>query len=82
MIRQKAVEGLYRSGREEVILPYLRKVEEAFGAELDVAVSLLTTLLKFEDSGPLLIERFRGDSDLTYKERVTILSGILSLAQV
>ena len=79
-IRQKAVEGLYRSGREEVILPYLRKVEEAFGAEFDVAVSLLTTLLKSEESGPLLIERFRGDPDLTYKERVTILSGLSDLA--
>ena len=79
-VRQEAVVGLYRSGRKEVVLPYLRMLEHACGAELDTAVRLLTDLLKLEAAGPRLVARFRRDPDLGYRERTALLQGMISLA--
>ncbi|MHC4943360.1 MAG: HEAT repeat domain-containing protein, partial [Planctomycetota bacterium] len=79
-IRSKAVEGLYRTGRADVALPFLRRLQSDYGSALQEAVLFTTESLTLtREAAPLLIERFRNDPDLTPVDRLTLLNGLSQL---
>ncbi|MBU0753911.1 MAG: hypothetical protein KJ645_02145 [Planctomycetes bacterium] len=80
-IRLKALEGLYKSGMEEVANPYVRSLEVAYGSALREAIAFTTELIRMPDSpGALLVNRFRNDPDLAPSDRLNLLEGVAQLA--
>jgi HEAT repeat protein len=75
-VRMKALEGLYKVGFKSAALPYLRKLSDARGHELNEAVEIAANLLCCPEAKEILETRFVRDRNLTGDERLAIMTGL------